>query len=46
VAFAEIVETGPDGLVRGVVRGRRVDLQRVIAERFGVSITSGRSASF
>jgi transposase len=34
--LAEIVETGPDRLVHGVVRWRRVDLQRVIAERFGV----------
>ncbi len=35
--FAEIVETGPDRLVHGVVRWRRIDLQRVIAERFGVA---------
>ena len=34
--LAEIVETGPDRLVHGIVRWRRVDLQRVIAERFGV----------
>ncbi len=34
--FAEIVETGPDCLVHGVVRWRRIDLQRVIAERFGL----------
>lgn len=34
--FVEIVETGPDRLVDGVVRWRRIDLQRVIAERFGV----------
>ena len=33
---AELVETGPDRAVHGVVRWRRVDLQRVIAERFGV----------
>jgi transposase len=33
---AEIVETGPDRAVHGVVRWRRIDLQRVIAERFGV----------
>ncbi len=32
-----IVETGPDPEVDGVVRWRRVDLQRVIEERFGVS---------
>ena len=34
--LAEIVETGPDRKVDGVVRWRRVDLKRVIAERFGV----------
>lgn len=31
-----IVETGPDAVVDGVVRWRRIDLQRVIKERFGV----------
>ena len=31
-----IVETGPDPEVDGVVRWRRIDLKRVIAERFGV----------
>ena len=35
-AFAELVEAGPDREVDGVVRWRRVDLKRVIAERFGV----------
>jgi len=34
--LAQIVETGPDRAVHGVVRWRRVDLQHVIAERFGV----------
>ena len=34
--LAEIVETGPDPAVDGVVRWRRVDLTRVIEERFGV----------
>ena len=34
--FATIVEAGPDREKDGVVRGRRVDLRRVIAERFGV----------
>lgn len=34
--LAEIVETGPDPEVDGVVRWRRVDLQRVIKARFGV----------
>ena len=35
--FAKIVETGPDRKVDGVVRWRRIDLKRVIAERFGVN---------
>jgi len=35
-ALAEIVETGPDPALDGVVRWRRVDLKRVIEERFGV----------
>ena len=34
--FAQIVEAGPDREVDGVVRWRRLDLKRVIAERFGV----------
>jgi transposase len=34
--LARLVETGPDRAVHGVVRWRRVDLQHVIAERFGV----------
>ena len=34
--LAAIVETGPDRAVDGVVRWRRVDLQHVIEERFGV----------
>lgn len=34
--LADIVETGPDLAVDGVVRWRRVDLKRVIKERFGV----------
>src|ERR671913_1578353 len=34
--LAQVVETGPDRAVHGVVRWRRVDLQRLIAERFGV----------
>jgi transposase len=36
VELARIVETGPDPVVDGVVRWRRMDLQRVIEERFGV----------
>jgi transposase len=36
-AFAEIVETGPDRERDGVVRWRRIDLQRVVAERFGIA---------
>ncbi|WP_428351909.1 helix-turn-helix domain-containing protein [Lichenifustis flavocetrariae] len=35
--LAQLVETGPDRAVDGVVRWRRVDLQRVIKERFGVT---------
>ena len=34
--LSEIVETGPDPEIDGVVRWRRIDLQRVIAERFGI----------
>ncbi len=36
--FARIVEAGPELEKVGVVRWRRVDLQKVIAERFGVSL--------
>ena len=35
--LAQLVETGPDRTADGVVRWRRVDLQRVIEERFGVA---------
>jgi len=35
--LAAIVETGPVVAVHGVVRRRRVDLQALIAERFGVT---------
>ena len=35
--LAEIVETGPDPATDGVVRWRRIDLKRVIEERFGVA---------
>lgn len=34
--LAQIVETGPDPAIDGVVRWRRVDLRRVIEERFGI----------
>jgi transposase len=34
--FAQIVEAGQDRETDGVVRWRRIDLKRVIAERFGV----------
>ena len=34
--FAQIIEAGPDREKDGVVRWRRIDLKRVIAERFGV----------
>ena len=36
VELAQIVEVGPDREKDGVVRWRRIDLKRVIAERFGV----------
>jgi len=36
--LSEIVETGPDLAIHGVVRWRCVDLQKVIAERFGVDL--------
>ena len=42
--LAGIVETGPDPAVDGVVRWRRIDLKRVIEERFGV-VYSERSIS-
>lgn len=35
--IAQLVEVGPDRAVHGVVRWRRIDLQRVIVERFGVA---------
>ena len=34
--LAAVVEKGPDRAVDGVVRWRRIDLKRVIRERFGV----------
>ena len=38
--FALIVEAGPDREKDGVVRWRRIDLKRVIAERFGGGLSS------
>ena len=35
--LARLVETGPDRAIDSVVRWRRIDLQRVISERFGVT---------
>lgn len=35
--LAQIVETGPDQETDGVVRWRRIDLVRIIDERFGVT---------
>jgi transposase len=35
--LARLVETGPDRAAHGVVRWRRIDLQHLIAERFGVA---------
>ena len=34
--LAELVDTGPDPTTDGVARWRRIDLKRVIEERFGV----------
>lgn len=34
--LAELVKTGPDPAADGIVRWRRIDLRRVIEERFGV----------
>ena len=42
--LSEIVKAGPDPAVDGVVRWRRVDLKRVIEERFG-AVYSERSIS-
>ena len=42
--LAQIIETGPDREVDGVVRWRRIDLVRLVAERFGVEC-SERSMS-
>jgi len=42
--LSEIVKTGPDPAVDGVVRWRRIDLKRVIEERFG-AVYSERSIS-
>ncbi len=42
--LAEIVKTGPDPEVDGVIRWRRIDLKRVIEERFGV-VYSERAVS-
>jgi transposase len=38
--LAQIVEAGPDPKKDGVVRWRRIDLKRVIAEKFGVDFHS------
>lgn len=43
--LAEIVEIGPDPAVDGVVRWRRVDLQWVIKERFGVDYHERHAAA-
>ena len=42
--LAEIVEAGPDPATDGVVRWRRIDLKRVIEQRFGV-VYSERAVS-
>lgn len=38
-ALAELVEIGPDPSIDGVVRWRRIDLQQVLKERFGVTVS-------
>src|SRR3954466_3260343 len=40
---AELVSTGPDQAIHGVVRWRRIDLQRVILERFGIGYHERRA---
>jgi putative transposase len=42
--LAEIVESGPDPATDGIVRWRRIDLKRVIEDRFGV-VYSERAVS-
>jgi transposase len=38
--LAEIVETGPDPATDGVIRWRRIDLVRLVEERFGVECSA------
>ena len=42
-ALAKLVETGTDRAVHGVVRWRRIDLQRALEERFDVKVSHRRS---
>src|SRR6187401_2661293 len=35
--LGQVVESGPERAVHGIVRWRRVDLQQIVAERFGVA---------
>ena len=37
-ALTALLEAGPDPAVHGVVRWRRVDLQKVLKERFGIEV--------
>ena len=37
-ALAALVEAGPDPAVHGVVRWRRVDLQKVLKQEFGIEV--------
>lgn len=37
-AFSALVEAGPDPAIHGVVRWRRIDLQRELKARFGVEV--------
>lgn len=37
-AFEKLVEQGPNAVVHGVVRWRRIDLQQELKSRFGISV--------
>lgn len=39
--LAGIIEKGPDPAIDGVVRWRRIDLKRIIKQRFGVDYDAG-----
>ena len=37
--LAELIETGPNPALDGMVRWRRIDLQRALEQRFGVRVS-------